>query len=211
VSLDRVFEESNDLASKLQDVLSVPGYDDTARNRLSYLACLISLEHARATRTLLSSGLYPSGLVVLRAQFEALVRAVWIFYAASDMQVDKLGATLTLDTEQGAKGLPQIADMLAALATKAPRPPYEALTRFKETSWKALNSFAHAGIHPLQRRERGYSAKIIEDCVKNSNGLAVIAAMQAAILTGRQQLVGEVGRFQMIYCKCLPSVEYGNY
>jgi len=207
VGLDRIFDESKDLASRLQNVLSVPRYDNTAQNRLSHLACSISLEHAHATRALLTDGLFPSSLVVLRAQFEALVRAVWIFYAATDAQIEKLDATLAQDTEQGAKNLPGNEDMFVILDTKAPRAPVEALRRFRETSWKALNSFAHAGIHPLQRHEHGYPFQIIEQCIKNSNGLAVIAAMHAAILTGRQQLVAEVGRLQMIYCNCLPSIE----
>ncbi len=205
MTLNNIFVTSSELAANLQEVLLFPRYDDSAKNRLSYLACSISLEHAHAMRALLIDGLVPSSLVVLRAQFETLVRAIWIFYAAPDAQIEKLGATLTLDTEQGANNLPGNDDMLKALVAKAPREPVEALRRFRDTSWKALNSFVHAGIHPLQRHEHGYPQQIIEQCIKNSNGLAVIAAMQAAILTGRQQLVAEVGRLGKIYKNCLPA------
>ncbi|WP_295760810.1 hypothetical protein [Undibacterium sp.] len=202
---NNIIRDSEELAARLAEVLSVPGYDNTARNRLSYLACSISLEHAHATRALLGVGLFPSSLVVLRAQFEALVRAVWIFYAATDGQIEKLGATLTLDAEQSAKNLPSANEMLALLSSKAPAQPYEALSRFKESSWKVLNSFVHAGIHPLQRHEHGYPVHIIEQCLRNSNGFAVMASMQAAVLTGRQQLVGDVGRLGRDYKSCLPS------
>lgn len=200
-----IFDESDHLATQLLCVLSVSGYDDSPRNRVSYLACSVSLEHWQAARTLLREGLLPSGLVVHRAQYEALVRAIWAFYAATESQIEKLAAVLTTDSEQSAKNLPLIADMLAALATKAPLQPYQALSRFRDTSWKALNSYAHAGIHPLQRHDNGYPLQLIEQVTRNSNGLAVISGMQAAVLTGRQQHVRDVSTLQHSHQGCLPA------
>jgi len=34
----------------------------------------------------------------MRLQFEALTRAIWLQYAASDMAIEKLGAPLTLQS-----------------------------------------------------------------------------------------------------------------
>ena len=204
MSHEAFFKESDALAAKLLDVLSIPGYDESPRNRVSYLASSLSLEHWQATQALLREGLLPSALVIHRAQFEALVRAVWIFYAGTKQQIEKLATDLTLDSEQAAKNLPLIAEMMAVLATKAPPQPYEALSRFKNVSWKALNSYAHAGIHPLQRHGQSYPLRLIEQAARNANGLAVIAGMQAAVLTGRQQLVHEIGTLQHSHKNCLP-------
>lgn len=201
---DTIFDQSERLASELVSVLSVPGYDSSPRNQISYLASSLSLEHWHATRALLREGLLPSGLVVLRAQYEALVRAVWALYAATESHIDKLATSLTTDSEQAAKNLPQIADMLGALSTKAPPQPIQALTQFKNTSWKALNSYAHAGIHPLHRHEQGYPIPLVEQVTRNSNGLAVVAGMQAAVLSGSQALVLEVGTLQHKHASCLP-------
>lgn len=200
-----ILEASEDLASKLAEALLAPRYDDSTRNRVSHLACSVSLEHGQASRMLLAAGLVPSGLVVLRAQYEAVVRAVWTLYAAPDAQVEKLGTALGLEAEQAAKNLPQVSDMMTAISIKAPPAPYQALSNFKESSWKALNSYAHAGIHPLQRHESGHPVLLVEQILKNSNGLSVIAGMQAAVLTGSQELVRRIGALQTTHHSCLPS------
>jgi hypothetical protein len=59
-------------------------------------------------------------MVVQRAQFEALVRSVWLLYAATEEKLAKLSATLTLENELAAKNIPQIADMISAIEKKAP-------------------------------------------------------------------------------------------
>ena len=93
---------------------------------------------------------------------------------------------------------------MVALSTKAPYPAYQALANFKENSWKALNSFVHAGIHPIQRQESGYPVQLVEQILRNCNGLAVVVGMQAAVLTGSQRLVKQVGAMQTTHAKCLP-------
>ncbi len=200
----RILAASEDLAALLAAVLTAPVYDDSQRIRVSHLASSVSLEHSHACRTLLAVGMVPSGLVVHRAQYEAAVRAVWSFYAASEPHVGKLGATLAVEAEQEAKNLPLVAEMMVALSTKAPYPVYQALANFKENSWKALNSFVHAGIHPIQRQESGYPVQLVEQILRNCNGLAVVAGMQAAVLTGSQRLVKQVGAMQTTHAKCLP-------
>ena len=200
----RILEASEDLAALLAVVLEVPLYDDSQRMRVSHLASSVAFEHGNACRALLTAGMVASGLVVHRAQYEAAVRAVWALYAASELQVEKLASTLAVETEQEAKNLPLVAEMMAALSTKAPPPAYQALASFKENSWKALNSFAHAGIHPLQRQESGYPTRLVEQILRNCNGLAVVAAMQAAVLTGSQQFVSQVGAMQKTHHQCLP-------
>ena len=47
--------------------------------------------------------------------------------------------------------------MIRALAKTAPAVAYQVLSSFKESSWGALNSYVHAGIHPLKRHSKGTS------------------------------------------------------
>jgi hypothetical protein len=202
---EQLLHDSDDLASSLAEVLLAPKYDASTRIRVSHLACSVSLEHSHAARLLLAQSLVPSGLVVLRAQYEALVRAVWTLYAASDAHVEKLSATLDVEAEQAAKNLPLVQDMMTALSTKAPPQALHVLANFKDSSWKALNSYAHAGIHPIQRYEAGHPLELVEQVLKNSNGLAVVAGMQAAVLTGNQELVRRVGLLQASHHACLPA------
>jgi len=183
-----IFDDSDALADELLAMIDLPLLDDSPKVRTSDLACSLALEHWHSARTLLRADLLPSALVVHRAQFEALARSIWLAFAASDDHISKLTSTLSLESEQAAKNMPQVAEMMQDLAKKAPQQAYEALSRFKENSWKALNSYAHAGIHPIRRHDEGYPLRLIHDVLPNANGLAVITCMQAVVLSGQQPL-----------------------
>lgn len=204
MSLPSIFDESDDLAEELMALIDVPLFDDSRRIRTSDVACSLSLEHWVSTRALLHSGLLPSAIVVHRAQFEALARSIWLFYAASDDHISKLAGTLSLESEQAAKNMPQTAEMMQVLAKKAPPRAYDALSRFKENSWKALNSYAHAGIHPIRRHGDGYPAQLIHDVLRNANGLAVVGCMQAAVLSGQQPLQRSILTLATRHPACMP-------
>lgn len=183
-----IFDESDALADELMALSDVPRFDDSLRIRTSDVACSLSLEHWRSARLLLRAGLLASGVVVHRAQFEAIARSIWLLYAASDDHLHKLDADLSLESEQRAKNMPQTADMMDGMAKSAPPQAYDALSRFKVNSWKALNSYAHAGIHPIRRHGDGDPIQLIHDVLRNANGLAVVAFMQAVALSGQQPL-----------------------
>ena len=183
-----IFDDSDALAGELLAVIDLPLLDDSSKVRTSDVACSLALEHWHSARALLRAGLLPSALVVHRAQFEALVRSIWIAHAASDDHISKLTSTLSLESEQAAKNMPQVAEMMQDLAKKAPPQAYEALSRFKDNLWKALNSYAHAGIHPIRRHDEGYPLELLQDALCNANGLAVMTCMQATVLSGQQLL-----------------------
>lgn len=183
-----IFNDSDALADQFLAVIDLPVLDDSPRVRTSDVACSLSLEHWHSIRALLRAGLLPSALVVHRAQFEAIVRSIWLVYAASDEHIVKLTSALSQDSEQAAKNMPQVMEMMPDLAKKAPPQAYEALFRFKDNSWKALNSYAHAGIHPIRRHAEGYPLKLLHDVLRNANGLAAISCMHAVVLSGQQPL-----------------------
>jgi hypothetical protein len=201
---DRIFDESDQLAEELLAVMDLPLLDDSVRVRVSEVACSMSLEHWHAARVLFRGGLLPSGLVVHRAQFEAVVRSIWILHVAPDKSVAKLSDVLSLDSEQAAKNLPQLTEMMDSLSKRGPPQAYDALSRFKENSWKALNSYAHAGIHPLRRHEDGYPVALLGDVLRNSNGLGLISAMHAVVLSGRQPLQRDLLAIAARHPDCMP-------
>ena len=79
--------------------------------------------------------------------------------------------------------------------------PYQAFMEFRQSSWIALNSFVHAGTHPLSRSMKGYP---VVQFVKVSNALAVVAAMQVAMFTGYQSIVCGIRDLHIPYANCLP-------
>ena len=199
-----IFTATEELSAKLFALIDLPLYDQSTRLKTSDVACSMSLEHWSASINLLKAALLPSAVTVHRAQFEALLRSIWVLYAASDSQIERLSSELTLEAEQAAKNLPMVADMMSAVERQGPSQAHDALKRFKENSWKALNSYAHAGIHPLRRHAEGYPVQLIESIARNANGLAIVAAMQASVLSGLQPLQREILDLAAHYPECMP-------
>jgi hypothetical protein len=201
----KLFNKSAEFEKHLLSLIDLPLLDSSKKLLLSDASCAISLEHWTVCRDILQAGMLPSGAVIHRAQFEALLRAMWILYAASDEHLGKLDVVLTIEAECGAKNLPQTNDMMLSLQKKAPSNAYDALNRFKENSWKALNSYVHAGIHPLTRHAEGYPLILIENVVRNANGLAVMSAMHTAILNGVQPMQKEILSLANEYSEYMPQ------
>jgi hypothetical protein len=203
--MDRFFEESDQLAEELLAVVDdLQLVNDTERVQMSDVACSLSIEHWHSVRALLQSALLPSALVVHRAQYESITRSVWLAYAATDENVAKFTAELNLDSEQAAKNSPSVEKMLQQIEVKAPRSAFEALARFREHNWKALNSYAHAGIHPLRRHQEGYPVILLHGVLCNTNGLAVMSFMQAAVLGGEQPLQQQILDIAARHAGCMP-------
>lgn len=94
--------------------------------------------------------------------------------------------------------------MMNAIEKSAPAQAYAALARFKDNSWKALNSYAHAGIHPIRRHAEGYPVALAHSVLCNANGLAVFCGMQAVVLSGLQPLQREVLDLAAKHPLCIP-------
>ena len=204
MDLDHALEESDALAEELLALIDLPLFDDSPRLTVADTACSLALEHWHSVRLQLAAGLLPSALVVHRAQFEAIVRSIWLTYCASEVDVSKLQTSLDLESEQAAKNISQTQPMMEAIAKTAPTQAHAALARFKDNSWKALNSYAHAGIHPLRRHAEGYPAALAHSVLRNSNGLALFCGMQAVVLSGLQPLQRQILDLAPKYPSCMP-------
>ncbi|MFT3808092.1 DUF6988 family protein [Arenimonas sp.] len=180
--------QSREFALELERCVALPIHDDSERFRISHVLCSLAFEHGHAARLLAAGGFLPSALAVHRTQFETLLRSMWVLYAANDNHLAKLGADLNEDSEQAARGIPLAMDMMNELAKKAPPNAYKPIDDFKKGGWALLNSYVHAGIHPIKRHREGYPIGLLESVVRNINGLTVVTAMQAAVLAG------EIGR-----------------
>jgi hypothetical protein len=154
-------DESEELAEGLRSIINQPVLDDSPKIRTSEAACALALEHWGAVRALLRLHFVSTAVVAHRAQFEAVVRSIWLAYAANDEEISRLVGTLDVDAERKAKNLDQVKDMLEAIEKRGPKEAHSALVRFKDNSWLALNSYAHAGIHPLRRQADGYPIALV--------------------------------------------------
>lgn len=169
----------------------------------------LSFEHSHALRALLALGTPNSAAVLMRSQYEALLRAGWLMYAASDLQVEQLAAPLSADSAAAAKNARGAEDMLKdleKLLTTMPtlRGLVLPLREIREVSWAALNSFVHGGLHPLARSRGGFPTKLAADLVRNSNGMLHMAARLLARLTPSADVAAQVDKLYLAFPSCLP-------
>lgn len=167
---------SDALYEDIKSVLTEFGWPELDERELATLMlCQLGFEHGAAMRALLGAGLATSAVALLRVQFEAVVRAAWLLHVATIEQATRLAAPLSPETEQGAKNLPSVDQMIGRLEQQGPRGSGALLRRFHVRMSRALNSFVHAGIHPIQRRATGYPEPLLRDLVKNSNAVSMLA------------------------------------
>ena len=209
--LDRdLLVTSETLSTDIEALLDGPLYSADARLRVSATATDIAILHARAVRQLFATRLPVSATIVMRAQFEALLRACWLLYVAPDTAIAKLGATLDLEGEQVAKNLAGADEMLQSLqrARSAQNAvAVDMLTEFKQYHWRALNSFTHTGLHAITRAASpGFPVALAETAIRHSNGLLLMAGMLRAILSGRPDLIQRVKALQVRYVPVFPPV-----
>ena len=202
---NQLLARSLEFEEKMLYVLSQPSFDDSDRIRISKILCGVSFEHAESLKILLASHNFTSAVGLLRLQFESLVRAVWVFYAATDIAVGKLTAELNYENIKRSEKLPMFSAMLKKLESKAPRNAVEPLLEFKEYSWKPLNSYVHGGLHVIERHSKGYPPKILEEALKASNGVNGLVGMFCAVLTGNQSLVKDVSKSYIDFSDCFTS------
>lgn len=174
------------------------------RHEVVMAAALVAIEHAGALRAAAQIGAMNSAAAILRLQYEAVLRAAWLLFAASPGQVEKLARSLDLDAEQAAKNVTGYLDMLAAIEKAAPPGLAAPLTEFNQYSRHALNSFVHAGIHPLTRTRTGFPTSQAETVLRFSAGMMHFAYRLMAALTGSQERMNVVTRTYAAFEDCLP-------
>jgi len=174
------------------------------KHELVETACMLSIEHASVLRAAFVVSAPNSGAAVLRLQYEAFLRAVWLLYGASPSHIEKLAGVLDLEAEKAAKNLPGATDMLESVVKKAPQGLSAPIVEFNQYSRHALNSFVHTGIHPLRRAREGFPLDMATTIVRFSNGLMHIAYRMLASLSGSQLLMDKVTRVFEEFTDCLP-------
>lgn len=181
-------------------------FEDSPRAWACAGACTLSIEHAATLRIAFAAFAPSSGTALLRLQYESLLRGAWALYAATDAQLSKLAQPLDGQSAQGAKTLPGALDMLESLRRPAPSGLFEPLQQFRSVSWAALNSFVHAGIHPLKRTSNGFPKLLAAQIVQNSNGVMHLTYRLLATVMGRQDLLHRIASTYHDFEDCLPVV-----
>lgn len=205
-NLDATLDRSNALQCEIDALHTLPLVGEPKRSHLVRASCAIANEHGLSLRLLISARAPTSAVSLLRLQYESVTRAMWLTWAADEMWLERLSASLSKETEDAAGKLPLQAEMLRQLAGTAPPAAYQMLDGFKSAHMSALNSFVHGGLHPIARIHTEYPVPLLIDIVKSSNALSIMEAMLVAILSGDQQAVEAAKKLQLSFRDCLPDL-----
>jgi len=128
------------------------------------------------------------GMALLRPQFECLVRMNWVRHCAPEAWI----STFSGEVEEGANKepaeFPKMHQMLAALDAHDDGVAGDAFTALKLQGWDALNSYTHGGLRAIKRALFGFEPGLVDEVLRTSNGLILIAALHIANQCGDEEL-----------------------
>ena len=138
----------------------------------------ISFEHGVGVNRLLSMGLPIQAMVLLRAQYEAVVRAYWLLFIASNYQISKLKFSWTFEEQFENDTCPMLSEMLEKLikADLLAKLVIQHLSDFKKYHLKQLNSFVHTRKQSFTRDIMSFKGEMLLMLMRQSNNLITIAA-----------------------------------
>jgi hypothetical protein len=204
--LKNLLQRSADLQSALQGLVQLRSAEDTPRITASRIMCSVAFEHAESAKVLITVGNFTSAIGLVRLQYEALVRAMWLRYAASDPAVTRLMGQLTReDLRRIEKKLPMLTEMLRKLEGRAPEYPMSALCDFRDHLWKPLSSYVHGGVDAVHRHGKGYPLLLLAQVLRASNALSIIVGMLLAALAADPAASTRVRRLREAFADCLPE------
>jgi len=147
-----------------------------------------------------------SAIALQRLQFEAMVRALWLHDVATDAWIDRYFAAVKVNPMKDPNFSPSVGEMLEALSTTCHAPAVRMLVALKDAAWGPMNSYVHSGIHPVLRQHVEFPSEYAVQVLRNSNGLAGMAATLTAIMIGDAGIATRVRDAQLAHIDCLPPI-----
>jgi len=194
------------LHKALHEALKDAALDESLHTLLTVSTSDVAIEHGISVCMLVEAGHLTSANALFRTQFEAVVRALWLCFAATDEWLDRYMEAVRANPMKDPNCSPGMDEMLKDIERKAPPPIAPQLIELKQGIWGALNSFVHTGIAPAALRQTGFSFETARDTIRNSNALSSKATMVIATMSDDEQLVQLVIDIQLAHLDCLPPL-----
>ena len=180
--------ESEELIQWLDS--NIDGLDIPSSDRMRLAAgCLdMALEHQKSIVLLIANSLFGSAAALVRSEFEAYVRGVWLLYCASDTEIEKF------KKDKLEKNLGQLIEDIE----KHEAFNVGTLSHVKETSWKAMNSFTHTGLYQIIRRNTAneimpnYTDEELIDALNTANSFGILTAIAISDMAHNEELAKKV-------------------
>lgn len=157
----------------------------------------VALEHQGAITLLHAAGLPGSMLALLRVLTESLVRGLWLYECATELQLQKF--------KKGNLG--KSFDSLVKEYEAKIDPPSGVLSGFKLSAYKQMNDFTHTGFLQVSRRHApglvgpNYPDDDLSKALGVAGALGLIAAGQIISIAGRHDLLSAFMQRMSQYAK----------
>ena len=144
------------------------------RSRIAGGCLDVVLEHQKGIVLLVSERIYASAFGLVRLIFEAYVRGIWLHQCATQQDLNRFEKN---KLDKTFDNLIQEIEKLDGFNN------VDVLSKVKNASWAAMNSYTHTGFHQVVRRNRDstiepdYSENEIIEVVSFANAIGVLAAI----------------------------------
>lgn len=201
----KTLERSNTLYAIIMHEVYLIEHDSSFRNTLTKCLSGISFEHSNSIMALMGVENYTTAVSLLRLQYEAVARGMWLHFAAKEAFLGRYAAPI--DLKKLPPDFPTITDMIADILKGPVKGPGEMLKTFKDVTWSGMNSYVHNGFLPIERFLNGYPNELLIQIMQSSNALNIMIAMVLARMSGDIAKVNLVKRLQVDFQDCLPKLE----
>ena len=148
----------------------------------------MALEHQKSIVLLTANSLFGSAAALVRLEFEAYVRGVWLLYCASDLEIEKF------KKDKFKKNFGQLIEDIE----KHEAFNVGTLSHVKKVSWKAMNSFTHSGLYQIVRRNTAneimpnYTDAELIDALETANSFGILTAIAISDMARNETLAKKV-------------------
>ncbi|MEI6804784.1 MAG: hypothetical protein WCK83_16620 [Burkholderiales bacterium] len=157
--------------------------------RIPALLLDLALEHHVGIVHLVTGRMNGPAFALIRTEFEAYVRAVWLHLCAKPQELKAFVEKDTLPLKFG--------QMIEAIESQKDFVD-KVLSGLKKSTWTAMSGYTHGGMHQVARRVKGgsiepnYESDEVIEVLKVSGFFALMALRQIARLAGDGDLEKEV-------------------
>jgi hypothetical protein len=200
-----VLERSNELDGQITSRFT-PYKSRNNKDQITQICCDLSFQHARSLRVLYDLELDGTATAILRMQFEAVVRLMWLHFYATDNFIESYAGSI--DVDKPPRDFPSVTDMIDEIKKSGVRGPGEMLEEFKVVAWKGMNNHIHNGYLALSRHVNSYPEELVIQVISNSNALNLMTAMVLARINQSHADVSFVKSLQLSYQDITPSLRF---
>jgi hypothetical protein len=169
---------------------------ENEKAKLAFTCFDLVMEHHAGIITLCNTKIYGSAFALLRVQYEAFIRGLWLKHVATDTEIKKF---------KKGQNIPKFGVLIEGVEREL-KIESGLLSYIKDKQWALFNSFTHTGIEAVMRRigsrstgYDNYDAEEVVIALMFSGSIAIMCASELAILKNNKETIDNVLEYWQKY------------